>query len=59
LPYLERGTGVLTGAALRIPILVTFRERKSSSIYGDTVPLVANPENKVKSREAEKKEWKE
>ncbi|MBD3189057.1 MAG: DUF87 domain-containing protein [Candidatus Heimdallarchaeota archaeon] len=57
LPYLERGTGVITGAALRIPILVTFRERKSSSKYGETVPLVSNPSDKVKSRETEKKQW--
>lgn len=57
LPYLERGTGVLTGAALRIPILVKFRERKSTSKYGETVSLVADPTSKVKSRTAEKKEW--
>jgi len=57
LPYLERGTGVLSGAALRIPILVQFRERKSSSKYGETVALVSDPENKVKSRDAEKKFW--
>ncbi len=58
LPYLERGTGVLSGAALRIPILVKFRERKSSTKYGETVNLVAFPEDKVKSREAEEKDWK-
>ncbi|MHA1211189.1 MAG: ATP-binding protein [Candidatus Heimdallarchaeota archaeon] len=57
LPYLERGTGVLSGAALRIPILVQFRERKSSTKYGETVSLVAFPENKIKSRDKEKKEW--
>ncbi|MGC9779933.1 MAG: ATP-binding protein [Candidatus Heimdallarchaeota archaeon] len=57
LPYLERGTGVLSGAALRIPILVKFRKRKTSTKYGETVSLVAYPENKVKSKEAEKKDW--
>ncbi len=57
LPYLERGTGVLSGAALRIPILVNFRERKSSTKYGETVSLVADPESKIKSREKEKKNW--
>ncbi|NHJ40887.1 MAG: ATP-binding protein [Asgard group archaeon] len=58
LPYLERGTGVLTGAALRIPILVKFRERKSTTKYGETVSLVAFPDNKIKSREKEQKSWK-
>ncbi|MHA1737466.1 MAG: ATP-binding protein [Candidatus Heimdallarchaeota archaeon] len=57
LPYLERGTGVLSGAALRIPILVRFRERKSSSKFGETVPLVSDPGNKSKSKIAENKEW--
>ena len=57
LPYLERGTGVLTGAALRIPILVKFRERKSITKYGETVALVDFPQDKRKSREAEKKRW--
>ncbi|NHJ46444.1 MAG: ATP-binding protein [Asgard group archaeon] len=58
LPYLEQGTGVLSGAALRIPILVRFRERKSTTKYGETVSLVAHPDNKVKSRDVEKKVWK-
>ncbi|NHK32275.1 MAG: ATP-binding protein [Asgard group archaeon] len=58
LPYLERGTGVLTGAALRIPILVQFRERKSSTKYGETVSLVAHPDSKIKSKEKEQKSWK-
>ncbi|MFW9924184.1 MAG: ATP-binding protein [Candidatus Thorarchaeota archaeon] len=57
LPYLERGTGVLTGAALRIPVLVKFRERKSTSRYGETVSLVADPLDKIKSRESEQKFW--
>ncbi|NHJ31868.1 MAG: ATP-binding protein [Asgard group archaeon] len=57
LPYLEQGTGVLSGAALRIPILVTFRERKSSSKYGETISLVSHPSDKVKSRDSEKKSW--
>jgi len=57
LPYLERGTGVLSGAALRIPILVHFRERKSITKYGETVRLVEFPENKAKSRDVEKKRW--
>jgi DNA helicase HerA-like ATPase len=58
LPYLEQGTGVLTGASLRIPILVQFRERKSTTKYGETVTLVTHPADKVKSRESEVKEWK-
>jgi hypothetical protein len=58
LPYLKRGTGVLTGAALQIPILIHFRERKSSSEFGKTIPLVHFPENKQKSKEKEQKDWK-
>ncbi|MEA2069836.1 MAG: ATP-binding protein [Asgard group archaeon] len=59
LPYLERGTGVLSGAALRIPILLQFRKRKTSTKYGETVALVADPDDKTKSREIEKQLWNE